>query len=255
LSDFMIDWERERRTGIAEAVFCVSKSAAQIVAICDAAQRSGRRLLLTRLDEQAFAGLDPATRDLLDYDPLSHTAFLGAPMAAQPAGIAIVSGGTSDMLVAREASRTLAYYGHDSLLVADVGVAGLWRLMERIEEIRKCRIVIAVAGMEGALFSVLAGLVTAPVIAVPSSAGYGIAEGGRTALHSALASCAPGVVVVNIDNGFGAAIATIKMLRLAEVSSQTLSSSLDASPSAVPATKIAGPSAPAFLRRATRDRS
>ena len=260
MSDFMIDWERERRTGIAEAVFCVSKSAAQIAAICDAAQRAGRRLLLTRLDEQAFAGLDPATRDLLDYDPLSHTAFLGAPMAAQPApaqpaGIAIVSGGTSDMRVAREAARTLAYYGHDSLLVADVGVAGLWRLMERIEEIRKCRIVIAVAGMEGALFSVLGGLVTAPMIAVPSSAGYGIAEGGRTALHSALASCAPGVVVVNIDNGFGAAIATIKMLKLADEMTVSSPGVPQASPSAVPAAKIAGPSAPAFLRRATRDRS
>ncbi len=249
-----MDWEREQRTGIAEAVFCVSKSAAQIEAICEAARHAGRRLLLTRLDGQAFAGLAPEIRKLLDYDALSHTAFLGAPIPAQPNGIAIVAAGTSDMLVAREAARTLKFYGHESLLVADVGVAGLWRLMERIEDIRKCRIVIAVAGMEGALFSVLAGLVTSPVIAVPSSAGYGIAEGGRTALHAALASCAPGVVVVNIDNGFGAAVASIKMLRLAETSSAALSSSA-ASPSAAPAAKTAGPSAPAFLRRAIRDRS
>jgi len=215
LSDFKIDWERERRTGAAEAVFCVSKSSAQIEAICKAAARAGSRLLLTRLEEPAFGGLAADVRDLLDYDALSHAAFLGSSVPLQPAGIAIVAAGTSDMRVTREAARTLAFYGHESLLVADVGVAGLWRLMERIEEIRKCRIVIAVAGMEGALFSVLGGLVTAPVIAVPSSAGYGIAEGGRTALHSALASCAPGVVVVNIDNGFGAAIAAIKMLQLA----------------------------------------
>src|SRR5947209_6070277 len=92
----------------------------------------------------------------------SRWSFARRPVATQPAGIAIVAAGTSDLLVGREAVRTLAFYGHECLLVADVGVAGLWRLMERIEEIRKCRIVIAVAGMEGALFSVLAGLVTAP---------------------------------------------------------------------------------------------
>jgi pyridinium-3,5-biscarboxylic acid mononucleotide synthase len=264
LSDFKIDWERERRTGIGEAVFCFSKSPAQVAAICDAAHRTGRRLLLTRLTEDAQAALGAATRVLLDYDPLSHTAFLGAAEAPEPAGIAIVAAGTSDLRVAREAARTLAFYGHDALVIADVGVAGLWRLMERIEEIRKCRIVIAIAGMEGAMFSVLAGLVTAPVIAVPSSAGYGVAEGGRTALHSALASCAPGLVTVNIDNGFGAAVAALKMLKLASgqdallslpnVSSRA-SSPPAASPSAVPATKTAGPSAPAFLRRANRDRT
>jgi NCAIR mutase (PurE)-related protein len=212
LSDFKIDWEREGRTGIAEAVFCFAKSPAQIAAICAAARGAGRRLLLTRLEEAAHAALDHDTRAHLDYDPASHTAFLGGPAPLQAAGVGIVAAGTSDMRVAREAARTLAYYGKDSLVIADVGVAGLWRLMERIEEIRQCRIVIAVAGMEGAMFSVLGGLVSAPVIAVPSSAGYGVAHGGHTALHSALASCAPGLVVVNIDNGFGAAVAALKML-------------------------------------------
>jgi NCAIR mutase (PurE)-related protein len=255
VSDFNMDWERDRRTGVAEAVFCGSKSAAQISGICDAAVRTSRRLLLTRLGEQAFAGLPPETRKLLDYDPLSHTAFLGAPIATQPGGVAIVAAGTSDMVVAREAARTLAFYGYGSLLVADVGVAGLWRLMERIEEIRQCRIVIAVAGMEGALFSVLAGLIAAPLIAVPSSAGYGVAEGGRTALHSALASCAPGVVTVNIDNGFGAAAATLKMLRLADEMTLSSSPAVAPPPSAAPAAKTAGPSALAFSRRANRDRS
>ncbi|MPT24476.1 MAG: nickel pincer cofactor biosynthesis protein LarB, partial [Starkeya sp.] len=133
-------------------------------------------------------------------------------VALSEARIAVVAAGTSDLPVAREVVRTLAFNGQGARLVADVGVAGLWRLMERIEEIRACRVVIAVAGMEGALFSVLGGLVAAPVIAVPTSVGYGVAEGGRAALTSALASCAPGVVAVNIDNGFGAACAALKML-------------------------------------------
>jgi NCAIR mutase (PurE)-related protein len=110
---------------------------------------------------------------------------------------------------------TLAFHGYEAPIIADVGVAGLWRLMERLEEIRGFRVVIAVAGMEGALFSVLAGLLGAPVIAVPSSVGYGVAAGGHVALNTALASCAPGLVVVNIDNGFGAACAAIAMMGVA----------------------------------------
>jgi len=108
---------------------------------------------------------------------------------------------------------SLAFAGYVAPIVADVGVAGLWRLMRRIDEIRAFRVVIAVAGMEGALFSVLSGLVEAPVIAVPTSIGYGVAAGGRTALDSALASCATGVVAVNIDNGFGGASAALRILR------------------------------------------
>ena len=127
----------------------------------------------------------------------------------------IVAAGTSDLGVATEAARTLGFHGYAAPLIADVGVAGLWRLMARLEELRTADVLIVVAGMEGALFSVVAGLVAAPVIALPSSVGYGVAAAGRAALHSALASCAPGVVVVNIDNGFGAAAAAIKMLRMA----------------------------------------
>ena len=114
--------------------------------------------------------------------------------------------------MALEAARTLAFEGEEATLVVDVGVAGLWRLMERIDEIRRHRVVIAIAGMEGALFSVLAGLVQCPVLAVPRSVGYGVGQGGRTALRAALASCASGLVVVNIDNGFGAAHAALRML-------------------------------------------
>jgi hypothetical protein len=125
--------------------------------------------------------------------------------------------------VASEVLRTLAYHGQSALHVADVGVAGLWRLLERVEELRKMSVVVVVAGMEGALFSVVGGLVPGVVIALPTSVGYGVASGGRAALSSALASCAPGVVAVNIDNGYGAACAAMRVLnasrRCAEYSS------------------------------------
>lgn len=210
-AEFQIDWDRERRTGVPEAIFSQGKTAAQIGAIVAAA--ADRRLLLTRLSAVAHETLAPEVRDALDYDPLSATAVLGGGIPLAASGIGIVAAGTSDLPVAREAARTLAFAGHRTEIIADVGVAGLWRLTARIDALRQFRILIAVAGMEGALFSVLAGLVEAPVVAVPTSVGYGVAEGGRAALHSALASCAPGLVVVNIDNGFGAAAAALKMLR------------------------------------------
>ncbi len=172
-----------------------------------------RRLLFTRLAEDKFERLSVASRGALDFEPVSRTAVLGGlPMSSGEPRVAIVAGGTSDSPVAREAARTLAFEGEDTTLVLDVGVAGLWRLTERLEEIRRHRVVIAVAGMEGALFSVLGGLVAAPVVAVPTSIGYGVGAGGRTALDAALASCASGLAVVNIDNGFGAAHAALRIL-------------------------------------------
>jgi NCAIR mutase (PurE)-related protein len=209
--EFRIDWDRARRTGVPEAILCEAKTPAQIDAIVAAC--AGRRLLLTRLSEAAHQAVAQSTRSVLDYDPLSRTAMMGESVALTDSGIGIVAAGTSDLPVAREAGRTLEFAGHRARIVADVGVAGLWRLMERLEALRACRVLIAVAGMEGALFSVLSGLVEAPVIAVPASVGYGVAAGGKAALFAALASCAPGVVVVNIDNGFGAAAAALKILR------------------------------------------
>lgn len=211
-----IDWERASRTGASEAVLCEPKSPAQIDAIVAHALELSRRLLFTRLADDKFERLSAAARGALDFDPVSRTAVLGGvPAASGAARVAIVAGGTSDSPVAREAARTLAFEGEDATLVLDVGVAGLWRLTERLEEIRRHRVVIAVAGMEGALFSVLGGLVAAPVIAVPTSIGYGVGAGGRTALHAALASCASGLAVVNIDNGFGAAHAALRVLAAA----------------------------------------
>ncbi|MCW2241443.1 nickel pincer cofactor biosynthesis protein LarB [Azospirillum canadense] len=212
---FRLDWARQARTGFPEAVFCAGKSIPHIAAILAEAAERNRPLLLTRLSPAQHDALPAEARRSLDYDAPSGTAIAGpapAPAALRP-GIGIVAAGTSDWAVAREAARSLAFCGYAAPIVADVGVAGLWRLMERMEEIARFRVVIAVAGMEGALFSVLAGLVTAPVIAVPTSVGYGVASGGIVALHAALGGCAPGVVTVNIDNGFGAAAAAVKMLR------------------------------------------
>ena len=126
----------------------------------------------------------------------------------------MVTAGTSDLPVAREAIRTLAFYDIAAREIADVGVAGLWRILAHEDALRRFPAVIVVAGMEGALFSVVAGMVGGLVVAVPTSTGYGVAEGGRTALHAALASCAPGLVTVNIDNGYGAACAAIRALGL-----------------------------------------
>ena len=213
MTDFRLDWERITRTGTNEAVLCEPKSATQIDAIVAHAVALGQRLLLTRLGPRKLGRLSAPVRQALAYDEVSRTAILGPLPAPRGAGrVAIVSGGTSDVAVATEAARTLAFAGETATLVNDVGVAGLWRLMEHLDDIRLHRVVIAVAGMEGALFSVLAGLVPCAVIAVPTSIGYGVAAGGRAALNAALASCASGLAVVNIDNGFGAAHVALRIL-------------------------------------------
>ena len=122
------------------------------------------------------------------------------------------TGGRADLPVAREAARTLTFYGYDALEIHDVGVAGLWRITERLDELRKCKIVICLAGMDAALPTVLGGLIHGVLIAVPTSVGYGMVKGGETALRSLLVSCAQGITVTNIDNGFGAACAAIRIL-------------------------------------------
>ncbi len=215
MNEFEIDWEREERTGIAEAVLCADKTVEQIAAILTSA--GDRPMLLTRVAVEKFAQLPDALRAALDHDMASLTAFYRKGKQPLLRGPGIVCAGTSDLPVAREAQRTLAFYGYLAPVISDVGIAGLWRLMKRLDEIRSFSIVIAVAGMEGALFSVLSGLVDAPVIAVPTSVGYGVAAHGHAALSSALASCAQGLVSVNIDNGFGAACAALRIARHREV--------------------------------------
>ena len=211
--DVVFDFEREQRIGLVEAVLCAQKSEQQIGTILERARERGAGLLLTRLGPEKLGRLDQAHRSLIDYCPSSHTAFFG-PLrpVSDDRPVVIVAAGTSDAPVAREAARTLRHAGIEAPIIVDVGVAGLWRLMARIEEIRAFPIVIAVAGMDAALASVLGGLVASTVICVPTSVGYGAAENGRTALNAMLASCASGLVVVNIDNGYGAACAALRLM-------------------------------------------
>ncbi|HEX3210518.1 MAG TPA: nickel pincer cofactor biosynthesis protein LarB [Geminicoccaceae bacterium] len=212
MADITFDWQRRERIGLAEAVLCAGKTAVQIGEAIALAQGRRAPLLLTRLTPELLAELAPAEIAALDYDPRSRTAILGTPPPAGEAQVAVVTAGTSDLPVAREAIRTLGFYGVAAREIADVGVAGLWRILQHQEELRRYPVVIVVAGMEGALFSVVAGLVGGVVIAVPTSTGYGAARAGETALHAALASCAPGLVTVNIDNGYGAASAALRAL-------------------------------------------
>jgi pyridinium-3,5-biscarboxylic acid mononucleotide synthase len=209
-----LDLDRTRRIGFAEAVYSASKNVDQLVEILNQSTERRMSMLLTRLSVAHFDALPDKYRARLDYDPVSQTAFFGGvkPLSAG-AEIAVLTAGTSDVPVALEASRTLRFYGHDVLAINDAGVAGLWRLFDRLESLRQMSVVIVVAGMDGALPSVVAGLVSGAVIAVPTSVGYGAANGGQTALHAALASCAPGLVVVNIDNGYGAACAALRIVQ------------------------------------------
>ncbi|MGU3360051.1 nickel pincer cofactor biosynthesis protein LarB [Methylobacterium sp. M6A4_1b] len=214
--EFVLDFARPERIGLEEAIYAAGKSPLQIDAILDAAAARGARLLLTRLDADKHAALAERHRAGIDYCAVSRTAIFGhARPLAGPARIGIVAAGTSDVPVAREAERTLAYQGHPTTLFADVGVAGLWRLTRRLDAIRAHPILIVAAGMDAALPSVVGGLVASALIAVPTSVGYGVAEGGRTALDAVLASCAPGITVVNIDNGYGAACAAMRLLQAA----------------------------------------
>lgn len=216
MTDAVMDWNREDRTGLAEAVYAPGKTPPQLAALITEARTGGRALLITRLTEEKHAALAPADREGLDFCTTSYTAILGTQqkVASDAGTVGIVTGGMADLPAATEAQRSLSFGGVPTELIVDVGVAGLWRLMDRLDDLRRHDVLIAVAGMEGALFSVLAGLVRAPIIALPVSCGTGVAHGGTLALHSALGSCAPGLVAVNIDNGFGAAQAAMRIMAL-----------------------------------------
>ena len=185
-----------------------------MLAILETAEQENRSLLLTRLAEAQLEALDSHSRRQIDYDPVSRTGFFRHSVdLAGPAQVGVVSAGSSDVPVVREVTRTLAYHGATSEEINDIGVAGLWRLAERAQDLRELPILVVVAGMDAALASVVGGLAPGFIVAVPTSVGYGVATGGHTALHSMLASCAPGVAVVNIDNGYGAACCALRVLR------------------------------------------
>ncbi|MDR1534159.1 MAG: nickel pincer cofactor biosynthesis protein LarB [Planctomycetota bacterium] len=208
-----LDIDREKRTGAPEAVFAQGKAPEETLAIAEALVERRGHALITRAGRETLALLRRRWPDLR-IAAHAGTALAGIPPEPAPGRgwVAIAAAGTSDLPVAEEAALTLESLGRESRLVADVGVAGLHRLLRRLEWLRQAAVIIAVAGMEGALPGVLAGLVPAPVLAVPTSVGYGASFGGAAALLGMLNSCAPGLMVVNIDNGFGAAVAAARIL-------------------------------------------
>jgi len=213
-SDMIMDYDRRDRCGVEEAVFCAAKTVEQIQQIIVQAVQHEKRLLLTRLDADKFAALPESVRESLQWLPVAQCAILGeAYDLPAEASVAVVSGGSSDAPVCHEIQATLNYHGIACDLFQDVGVAAMWRLLNIVETLQHYDVIIAVAGMEAALPTVLAGLVDAPIIAVPTSVGYGVAEGGQAALMSCLASCSGGIMTMNIDNGYGAACAAIKIFR------------------------------------------
>ena len=208
-----IDHHRALRQGQPEVVFCAGKTVEQVVAICERLSAMSGSFLGTRAtDEQAEALRRRFPR--LEWHALARTVFLPAEPRPAPTGrgtVLVVCAGTSDLPVAEEAAVVAEAFGNRVARMADVGVAGLHRLMAQSERLREAAVVIVVAGMEGALPSVVGGLVGVPVIAVPTSVGYGASFGGVAALLGMLNSCAAGVTVVNIDNGFGAAAAATRI--------------------------------------------
>ena len=218
--DHRLDLQRRERLGMVEAIWGEHKSADQIARIISALHEAGELALATRVEaskaEAVIAALAPLPQAALHlvHHPGARCLTAGALPAADPARgrVAILGGGSSDLPVALEAQLALHCHGIATELLLDVGVAGLHRLLAHLEALRSAAVLIACAGMEGALPTVLAGLLPQPVIGVPISVGYGVSAGGQAALNGMLASCAPGLLVVNIDNGYGAAMAALRML-------------------------------------------
>ena len=199
-----LDTDRARRTGAAEVIYGQHKTPEQIADLVSALAASGQNALVTRASPEAFASVrsrEPAARF---HDLAAAITLTCAEPGAPDTPIAVITAGTSDLPVAEEAAVTAEFYGNRVSRTNDVGISGIHRLLARLDGMREARVLIVVAGMEGALPSVVAGLVDKPVIAVPTSVGYGAAFGGVTALLGMLSSCASGLSVVNIDNGFGA---------------------------------------------------
>jgi NCAIR mutase (PurE)-related protein len=206
-----LDTARARRTGVSEVIFGAGKTPDQLVTLLGRCLEGQGRALATRVTQQQ-AEVALAAHPELTYDPIGRL-LLSAPRSPTLAPIGVLSAGTSDQPVAEEAVAVLAFLGHRVERLYDVGVAGIHRLFDVLERARSTRALVVVAGMEGALPSVVAGLVAQPVIAVPTSVGYGASFGGLAALLAMLNSCAAGIGVVNIDNGFGAAMLAHRMTR------------------------------------------
>lgn len=207
-----VDHHRELRQGAPEVVYGGGKTPEQIAAIAHSLLEAGANVLVTRAPEGALEALRRVAPDVGAHPPSSLLSIVRSP-PDELGSVAVVCAGTSDLPVAHEAAMSAAFLGARVHQITDVGVAGLHRVLEVKDELEASDVVIVVAGMDGALPSVVGGLVSKPIIAVPTSVGYGASFGGAAALLSMLNSCAAGVVVVNIDNGFGAARAAHRMLK------------------------------------------
>jgi len=209
-----LDHHRALRQGHPEVVFAASKTTAQVVAICEALESAHGGFLCTRVSDDQAAALRNRFPGL-GHSAAGRTAWLPAASPATLEGnLLVVTAGTSDLEVAEEAATTAEAMGVRVSRLSDVGVAGIHRVLSAGDTLQRADVIIVVAGMEGALPSVVGGLVAAPVIAVPTSVGYGASFGGVAALLGMLNSCAAGVTVVNIDNGFGAAMAAVRLLSI-----------------------------------------
>ena len=199
-----IDHHRGIRIGFPEVILGTGKTTEQIVTIASHLSASTMKLLITHIDQETYVAVKAVIKDA-SYNPLAKTIVVNRQqhISLRP-GITVVTGGTSDIPVAEEAAVTAEIMGNKVEKVFDVGVAGLHRLLDKLPKLREAKVLVVVAGMEGALPSVVGGLVSAPIIAVPTSIGYGANFNGLAALLTMLNSCAPGIAVVNIDNGFGA---------------------------------------------------
>lgn len=199
-----IDHHREMRTGYPEIVYCAGKTPEQVAAIFRVMAAKENNVLGTRADEKVFESVKAIIPDAVYYQVARIVSIQRKKTESPSTKIAVITAGTSDMPVAEEAAVTAELLGNKVVRIYDAGVAGIHRLVDKLPEIKTCRVIIVIAGMEGALASVVGGLVDKPVIAVPTSVGYGANFGGISALLAMLTSCSSGVTVVNIDNGFGA---------------------------------------------------
>ena len=212
--NFTIDFDRDQRLGFPEVVFGENKRAETILDIIATVLPSANKVLITRLQADKLPAIRERYPDAF-YDEASRVCLVGSfsDDYAVRQGAAILSGGTSDEYVVNEAYYTLRFLGVEAQRFQDIGAAGIHRMLRHEETIRSYKVLIVVAGFEAALATVAGGLFPQPIIGVPASIGYGVAAGGQAALHSMLASCANGIMVANIDNGYGAALAAYRMLK------------------------------------------
>jgi len=208
-----IDHHRELRTGYPEIVYCAGKTIDQVRMIFETMDMNGSNIIGTRAEKSLFDAIQPIFSEAVYYDQARIISIQNSKVIPSPTPIAVITAGTSDLPVAEEAAVTAELLGNQVIRINDVGVAGIHRIFDSLATIRSCSVVIVIAGMEGALASVVGGLVDVPVIAVPTSVGYGAAFQGLASLLGMLNSCAAGVTVVNIDNGFGAGFAASKINR------------------------------------------